>query len=480
MPARSPSRHMRLVQSRARYARTNGNMLTAASYSDMGVDPSGQPPAVWWMGLDSGGGSYPVGPNGPWTGGVGPALPVVTRATSLITGPLTAAPFRVQDLGFGGHALGRPRWVTDPMLLRPDDRVAGDVFPAAAKLPRGSFWTDWVRSAIWYGVGAFLCQEDLTGQPLAGTMRLVHPGLLSCERSTDDGSLRWVLGGTAADERVVFDRDGYLQLGPVTYRLVTLRNPHSPVDVDGHSMGVFEANPQAFRLAGQVDTYASGTFRSGIPAGYLKVDQTMSQMTQEQADQLKSAWMNAHGGDRRSIAVLNAFTTFTPLNLSPVDAALGEVKRLNIGDVAFAFALDPLTLGVSLGNSATYNNLRDAWTNHKDFGLAPWIAAVEDTLTALLPGSQGVKVDLDKFANPPPGERFAAYQTAITSGVLTVDECRELEGLEPLPEPPLVPTPVPLTPEPVAPAPVDAPGPVDPGVDPVPAAHRDSRPQPWR
>lgn len=74
-----------------------------------GIDPSGQPP-VWWYGIDTGGGAYPIGPNGPFTHGWGPGLPVVTRATSLITGPLTAAPFKVQELGFGGRPLSRPRW----------------------------------------------------------------------------------------------------------------------------------------------------------------------------------------------------------------------------------------------------------------------------------------------------------------------------------------------------------------------------------
>jgi hypothetical protein len=361
-------------------------------------------------------------------------LPVVIRATALITGPLTAAPFRVLEAGFGGRPLGRPRWITDPMLLRPDARFVSDLYPEVVQLPRGLFWTEWIRSAIWWGLGAFITAEDETGQPLAGTLRLVETRMRMLDTERDaGGALHWVLGADGVyEDRAVFDRDGYLQLGPVRYRIVVLRNPHSPVDAEGHSMGVFEMSPEAFKLSGQVDSYASGTFRSGIPAGYLKV-QTPG-LQQEQATELKAKWMAAHGGDRRSIAVLNATTEFVPLNLSPVDAALGEVKRLNIADVAFAFGLDPMTLGAGLNNSATYSNLRDAWANHRDFGLAPWIAAVEDTLSALLPGTQAVKVNLDGFANPPAAERFASYKVAIDSGVLTVDECRELEGLPPKPE----------------------------------------------
>lgn len=400
-----------------------------------GIDPSGQPP-VWWYGIDTGGGAYPIGPNGPFTHGWGPGLPVVTRATSLITGPLTAAPFKVQELGFGGRPLSRPRWITDPMLSRTDSDFPfpTEVFADAQKLTRGNFWAAWIRSAIHYGTGAFLCQQDATGAPVAGTLKVLDPHLLTTERVAD-GSLRWVIGadGAASDDRVVFDRNGKVTLGAFTYWLTVLRNPHFTTDIDGHTPGVFEAHPSAFKLSGQIDTYTSGTFRSGIPAGYLQVDNTMNAMTQAQAEDLKAKWMTSHGGDRRSIAVLNAFTKFVPLNLSPVDAALGEVKRLSVADVAMAFALDPEILGTSLSNSATYKNAQEYWSRHRDFGLSPWLAAVQDSLTPLLPGNAGVAVDLDRFSNPEPMQRFQGYQVAIDAGVLTVDECRELEGLPPLP-----------------------------------------------
>src|SRR4051794_29936233 len=180
------------VSTRARWARSSGDMLVGG-----GINPSEQAP-IWWMGLDSGGGRYPIGPNGPWVNR-GQGLAVITRAVSLICGPLTAAPFKVQELGFGGHPLGRPKWVTDPCLMRPDLRVADDVAAEASKQPRGAFFFSWIRDAVLFGTGAFLCQEDDTGQPVAGTMRNINPHLLSTERAAD-GSLRWVIGADGAAE----------------------------------------------------------------------------------------------------------------------------------------------------------------------------------------------------------------------------------------------------------------------------------------
>jgi hypothetical protein len=403
----------RRTENRAAYVRTSGDLLA-------------NEPMVW-VGYDGGGGSYPIGPNGPNGVWSAPAVPAVLRATSLITTPLTAAPFRRLDEH--GKPMLTPRWMSDPMLLRPDERFTTMVHPAVTQLPRSLFWTEWIRSACWWGEGGLLYAEDSSGQPQAGSLRNVVHHALDTERDAN-GALRWALGEDA--ERVVFDRAGYATIGPIRYRLVVLRNPYSPVNVDGRSQGVFAMSPSVFGLADQLSSYQSGQFRSGVPNGYLKV--TTPTLTQPTADRLKQKWLENHGGDRRSIAVLNATTEFKPINLSPVDTALDQVKRLNIADTAFAFAIDPITLGAGLNNSATYSNIRDAWANHKDFGIASWIAAVQDCLTPLLPGAQSAAVSLEGFANPSTKERLETYQLAQQidpSGALLA-EVRSDEGRGPI------------------------------------------------
>jgi HK97 family phage portal protein len=428
MPTR-PVRRSRILE-RAAYARTGRDFLIN--------DPDGFPsdfppsPATWWIGLDSGGGAYPIGPNGPWTNGYAAAVPAVTRATALITGPLTGAPFRVLDAT--GQPTPTPRWMSDPMLSRPTF-TPGYEWPSTLKRVRSVFWAEWIRSAIWWGVGAFVWQADSAGEPLAGTLFVIHPGTLSTVRDSDTGVPLWTVGAT--DDftgQLTFDRDGFDAESGL--HITVLRNPLSSVDTEGMSQGVFAMSPSAFSLAGTIDTYQAGQFRAGVPNGYLKTE--VPGMTKTQADDLKAKWMAAHGGSTRSIAVLNSTTQFVPINLSPVDAALDQVKRLNIADVAFAFNLDPMTLGAGLNNSATYTNLRDAWENHRDFGLGPWIAAAQDTLSAILPGSQSAAVNLDGFANPAPAERFNAWKVAIDARILDAEEVRAIEGLPPRDNPPPV------------------------------------------
>jgi hypothetical protein len=320
-------------------------------------------------------------------------LPVTTRATNLIVGPLTSQPYRLQDVSTG-ESLPTPRWLADPMLLRPDARLVDGLaaFPHTRRLTRSGFFREVLRSCIWYGIGAFVFNPSATGEPVAGTMRQVHPGALSIN---SDGN--WVLG--VGNESIEFNREGSAFIGDAEYRICVMRNPLSPVLEDGTVLGVFGLSPSAFELSSSIASYTAGTFRSGVPSGYLR---TMTPgLQQAQADELKSKWLAAHGGDRRSIAVLNSTTEFHPISFSPVDAEAVAIMRMSIGDVAMAFGLPPEVLGVSLSNSSTYVNVSDTWDRLRAFGLAAWISEVEDALSALAPLSQVVQVDISAFQKDP-------------------------------------------------------------------------------
>jgi Phage portal protein len=470
----TPRRLRTRSEERALYARTTGDMMVGGWDPAEGINPSGQPP-VWWIGSDSAPDFL--------TPGEAPSLAVTNRATALVVDPIAQSPLKVVDEAISqplqGVPLPTPRWLSDPQLCREDRRLAdpSNTLPAVLKLGRAAFWSQLLRGALWWGMCGLLFSEDESGQPQAGSLKIVNPLLLSTERA-DDNSLRWVIGtGPNDEDRVLFDRRGYVQLGPVSYRLLVLRNPASPVDEEGRSLGVFEMSPAAFKLEGSIGRYAASTFKSGVPSGYLKTD--VPNMTKDGADALRASWLRHHGGDTRSIAVLSSTVSFTPVSISPVDAALAEVRRLSIADVAFAFSIDPNMLGAGLQNSASYNNVRDYFRQHRDLGIGMWIACLQDLLSGLLPGSQVVRVDTDAFTRPEAAERYAAYADAIAAGWLLPDDVRALEGLPPLPQQP-EPEPV-VTPSP-APAPVPATEPPpEPETETPPAAVRALRSQPsWR
>jgi HK97 family phage portal protein len=92
--------------------------------------------------------------------------------------------------------------------------------------------------------------------------------------------------------------------------------------------------------------------------------------------------------------VLNASTDYTPIAVSPVDAALVDMKRLSLLDVANAFGVPGYMLGAE-GPSMTYSNVAMEAANLYEFTLRPWAVAIEETLSALLPGGQTVDIRVE-------------------------------------------------------------------------------------
>lgn len=410
----------RSPQKRSAYDRSTGNMLI-------------NEPQIVWVGSDMGGGRSPIGPNGPFAV---ETLPAITRLTSIITDPLSASPWTVAESTTGlpraGQPVAPPRWMVDPQLMRPDARYQMAMLPAARRLPRSTFWATWIRSAVWFGTGYLMFIEDANGQPLPGTLELLNPRAV--RNVTNNAGVRvWEVGDEEDGfDPVLTDRDGYLPFS-VRTRIVALRDPHAPLDAEGRSIGLFERHRDTFGLARNIQNYTSGVYRSGIPSGYLKV--TAPNFDGDMAAELKERWLAAHGGDRRSIAVLNATTEFQPIQFSPHDAALTEGKRANLADMAMAFSLDPTgALGVDMGSSMTYANVGQHFQRLQQ-DLLPWITAVEQTIGSLLRTGRDMRIDFSDLTRPDPTQQIAMLNTAVQSGLLTVDEGRAQIGLPPIATP---------------------------------------------
>ena len=253
----------------------------------------------------------------------------MARATSLITSPLTAAAFKTQDLGFAGQPFARPRWITDPMLVRSDDRFpTSDLYPAALRLPRSNFWSEWIRASIWLVPGWSLHLHRGTGRdaPLAG-----FPGASSlhtaCSTERTDGGPLSVIGDPEDGSNQVIGRFRRA-FQPGAGHLQALR-AQEPAQSGGHRGHVQGRLPRCIPTCSSWPSRSRATparlFHStGVPAGFLKV--ATQGLQQQQADKLKADWMAAHGGSRKSIAVTERDGRRLQMSISPVDSALGEVK----------------------------------------------------------------------------------------------------------------------------------------------------------
>jgi HK97 family phage portal protein len=365
-------------------------------------------PWLWWTGPAGGDGT-----GGPWgnpppgaDAGLAAAgnLPAVARCTSIICDTIAGLPWHIFT---GWNQLNTPSWIEDPQALRRDGRIIS-ASSDQVRLSAVEFWAQWITSALWFGDGyLYVPVRDAAGAPKP-PLWILHPQ----DVDIHDGRY-WI-----HDSDVPF-ADG---------EIVHLRG--EPPYKKGHGSGVIDRHGADLALAATVRSYAGSTFGTGVPAGYLKVNQP--NLTPEQAADLKSRWMVQHGGTQRSIAVLNATTEFHPIALSPVDAELGAAREWGLRDIALAFGVPPYMLGIP-GDSATYANVESRMIELRTFTLLPWIRRIESTLDAQLPRGTSLKVATDATLRADTLTRYQAYSVGLTGGWLTVDEIRAMENRPPLP-----------------------------------------------
>ncbi len=387
-----------------------GNLLTATDGRDvLHNSPDGwevEQPWLWWTGPAGG-----TGTGGPFGNPIPGAnsfngyanIPAVHRATGLIVDTLGALPWHV----YRGDTDRQPTpgWLADPQALRLDGRVVDTSAVVDARLSRVDFWVDWIRSALWWGDGfAYVPVRDATGAPKP-PLWLLHPD----DVKVDDGKY-WV---------------GDVQI-PAT-NLIHLRG-QTPI-VNGRGTGVLTRFSSDLAMAQSLRSYMQGAFNSGVPAGYLKT--STPNISQEQADTLKSRWMAQHGGSRRSIAVLNATTEFHPLSWTPVDTDAAAFATLTLGQIELMFSLPVSMLGGPAGKSLDYSTTELRMLELYQLTLLPWIARIEAVLDAQLPNGTDTRIEVDGLLRADTKTRYETYAIAIDKGILTVDEVRTLENRPP-------------------------------------------------
>jgi phage portal protein BeeE len=68
-----------------------------------------------------------------------------------------------------------------------------------------------------------------------------------------------------------------------------------------------------------------------------------------------------------------------------------------------------------------------------NFTLADWTGRIEDAWSAMVPGNQVARFNLDAFLRADTSTRYSTYAKARTVSLMTIDEIRALENLPPVP-----------------------------------------------
>ncbi|MEC8969654.1 MAG: phage portal protein, partial [Actinomycetota bacterium] len=186
-----------------------------------------------------------------------------------------------------------------------------------------------------------------------------------------------------------------------------------------------------------VTKYGGAFFGNGsVPGAVIEVP---GQLSDVGAQQLKSAWESVHKGAANGsrLAVLTESAKFSKIALSPEDSQFLETKQATVQDVARLYGVPPHLLADASGSTSWGSGLHEQNVAFSQYSLRPLVTRVEAALTSIM-RSEGIAVAYARFdlesMRRATNERWDTYSKAIQSGVLSIDEVRNYEGLPALPD----------------------------------------------
>ena len=84
------------------------------------------------------------------------------------------------------------------------------------------------------------------------------------------------------------------------------------------------------------------------------------------------------------------------------------------------------------GASTTYSNAEQQQSVFKTMTLTRWTSRIENVASSLLPGRTEVRFDWTEMLRSTTAEQYAAWTTAIETGILTINEVRQMMNRSPI------------------------------------------------
>lgn len=244
--------------------------------------------------------------------------------------------------------------------------------------------------------------------------------------------------------RRVDERNYPIPMGEIEYNIGGLsftpnevlhfKGPCEPGALRG--MGVLESQMSTIRGAQQLNADAHAI--KGVPTGVLKSENP--DLTPKEARDMKTGWLRNQR--ERTVAVLNASTSFEPLSWNPQEAQLIEARQFSLSEMELIFGLPVGWLGGKT-SSRTYSNIEQDAINLLKFSLNDHLEQWKQTWSLAFPRTTFVAPDLDSILESDTMTRFQAYAIAtggepwmLPSEVRAREKLKAIPGIDDKPEPP--------------------------------------------
>lgn len=168
--------------------------------------------------------------------------------------------------------------------------------------------------------------------------------------------------------------------------------------------------------------YENSSISSGVRRGFLK---SKSKLDPDRMNELRRAWKKLTTPNQSDVLVLNAGIEFEDASSTATESQLSQNKVINMHQILAYFGL-PTNFFEGVNSDAYLTAVRIA--------ILPIVKQLTNALNnyMLLESEKSnlkFEIDTSDLLRINANERFAAYQTGLQSGILTIDEVRRMENL---------------------------------------------------
>jgi HK97 family phage portal protein len=190
-----------------------------------------------------------------------------------------------------------------------------------------------------------------------------------------------------------------------------------------------DACAEPLRLFAELFSMAGSFWETGYPSLIVEVAQRLAP---GQAQAIKEQLITSMGG-RHEPGVIDQDGKVSAIGSSAVEAQLVESIAVANAEIARAFLMPPSLVNVASGDSLTYSTVEGEMRRWLATGLGAYCNRIEAAFDDLTPQGQRTRFDTTELLRADLQSRVDAYATALGGAPwLTVDEVRDLEGLDPM------------------------------------------------
>ena len=181
-------------------------------------------------------------------------------------------------------------------------------------------------------------------------------------------------------------------------------------------------------------TVATSIFANGgKPSGILMIDRVLKP---EQREAIRRNFSDMAEGSTSRLVVLEADMKYQQVNLTPQDQQLLETRRFTVEEICRWFGVPPVLVGHS-NVTAWGSGIEQLIDGFYKFTIRPTLVRIEQAitkrvLTPLQRQQLTVEFSFDALLRASLKDRMEIYAKGTQNGIVTRNECRQLENLPPI------------------------------------------------